>query len=159
MATIDASTVGDEELGSWLGAVEVLRLLLGTQLDVTEDMVEVNQDDPRLDQFTVYQYLSMLQGEIVDALVAQDQADRGCAPRFQRQDRVGGQAGQERPGGLVVEPGAGQSRGGLDRPEAEPGGATASQTFTSRSLPSPDEARREPSGLKATRRTPLGWPR
>jgi hypothetical protein len=70
MATIDASTVGDEELGSWLGAVEVLRLLLGTQLDVAEDMVEVSQDDPRLDQFTVYQYLSMLQGEIVDALAA-----------------------------------------------------------------------------------------
>lgn len=69
-ATVDASTVGDDELNAWLAAVEVLRLLLGTQLDLTEEMVEMSADDPRADQFTVYQYLSMLQGEIVDALSA-----------------------------------------------------------------------------------------
>jgi len=70
VSTIDATTVGDEELGVWLAAVEVLRLLLGTQLDVSEEPVEVDAADPRLDQFTVYQYLSMLQGEIVDTLAA-----------------------------------------------------------------------------------------
>ena len=46
----------------------MLRLLLGTQLDVSEDFTEVEPDDPRVDQFTVYQYLSMLQNEIVDTL-------------------------------------------------------------------------------------------
>jgi hypothetical protein len=46
----------------------VLRLLLGTQLDVSEDFTEIEPGDPREDQFTVYQYLSMLQNEIVDTL-------------------------------------------------------------------------------------------
>ena len=68
VSTIDAPTIDVDELHGWLGAVEVLRLLLGTQLDVSEDIVEIDPGDPRADQFTVYQYLSMLQGEIVDAL-------------------------------------------------------------------------------------------
>ena len=67
-ASVDDDTVDEDQLSVWLGAVEVLRLLLGTQLDVSEDHVTVLPDDPRAEQFTVYQYLSMLQGEIVDAL-------------------------------------------------------------------------------------------
>ncbi len=43
-------------------------MLLGTQLDVSEDFTEIDPGDPRVDQFTVYQYLSMLQNEIVDTL-------------------------------------------------------------------------------------------
>ena len=76
VSTIDAATIDADELAGWLGAVEVLRLLLGTQLDVSEDMAELDPldpldaEDPRTDQFTVYQYLSMLQNEIVDALSA-----------------------------------------------------------------------------------------
>jgi hypothetical protein len=68
VATVDQPTIDADELNGWLGAVEVLRLLLGTQLDVSEDFAEVEPDDPRVDQFTVYQYLSMLQNEIVDTL-------------------------------------------------------------------------------------------
>jgi len=68
VASVDDDTVDEDQLSVWLGAVEVLRLLLGTQLDVSEDHVTVLPDDPRAEQFTVYQYLSMLQGEIVDAL-------------------------------------------------------------------------------------------
>jgi len=70
LATVDAATIDTDELHGWLGAVEVLRLLLGTQLDVSEDMTEVDPADPRADQLTVYQYLSMLQNEIVDTLAA-----------------------------------------------------------------------------------------
>jgi hypothetical protein len=81
VSTIDDATIDADALAGWLGAVEVLRLLLGTQLDVSEDMAELDPDpvgsedlvdseDPRADQFTVYQYLSMLQNEIVDALSA-----------------------------------------------------------------------------------------
>jgi hypothetical protein len=70
VATIDAPTIDADELQAWLGAVEVLRLLLGTQLDVSEDFTEIDPADPRADQFTVYQYLSMLQNEIVDTLAA-----------------------------------------------------------------------------------------
>jgi hypothetical protein len=70
VATIDEVTIDADELNGWLGAVEVLRLLLGTQLDVGEDFTEIDPGDPRADQFTVYQYLSMLQNEIVDSLAA-----------------------------------------------------------------------------------------
>ena len=73
LATVDEPTIDADELAGWLGAVEVLRLLLGTQLDVSEDMADmdpIDPDDPRADQFTVYQYLSMLQNEIVEALSA-----------------------------------------------------------------------------------------
>jgi hypothetical protein len=70
VSTVDSATIDIEELHTWLGAIEVLRLLLGTQLDVSEDMAEVDPADPRADQLTVYQYLSMLQNEIVDTLAA-----------------------------------------------------------------------------------------
>ena len=70
VSTVDAPTIDIDDLHTWLGAVEVLRLLLGTQLDVSEDMAEIDPGDPRADQFTVYQYLSMLQNEIVDTLAA-----------------------------------------------------------------------------------------
>ncbi len=69
-STVDEATIDVDQLQGWLGAVEVLRLLLGTQLDVSEDMTEIDPGDPRVDQFTVYQYLSMLQNEIVDTLAA-----------------------------------------------------------------------------------------
>lgn len=67
-ATADSSSVDEEEILQWLDAIEVLRLVLGTQLDVTEDMEVVDESDPRAAQFAVYRYLSMLQGEIVDTL-------------------------------------------------------------------------------------------
>jgi hypothetical protein len=70
VATVDETTIDVEQLQGWLGGVEVLRLLLGTQLDVSEDMAMIDPDDPRIDQFTVYQYLSMLQDEIVNTLAA-----------------------------------------------------------------------------------------
>jgi hypothetical protein len=81
VATVDEVTIDMEQLQGWLGAVEVLRLLLGTQLDVSEDIIEIDPGDPRADQFTVYQYLSMLQNEIVDTLAAALPEDRtGWAP-------------------------------------------------------------------------------
>ena len=67
-ATVDSPSVDDDELLQWLDALEVLRLVLGTQLDVTEDMAELDPFDPQAQQFAVYQYLSILQGEIVETL-------------------------------------------------------------------------------------------
>ncbi len=67
-ATVDSPTVDEDELQQWLNALEILRLVLGTQLDVSEDMTEVSPFDPQAQQLAVYQYLSILQGEIVDAL-------------------------------------------------------------------------------------------
>jgi hypothetical protein len=67
-STVDAPSVDDDELHQWLGALEVLRLVLGTQLDVSEDMTDIDPTDPEAQQFAVYQYLSILQSEIVDTL-------------------------------------------------------------------------------------------
>jgi Domain of unknown function (DUF2017) len=65
---VDAETLTEGELEQWLSALEILRLVLGTKLDVTEDIAEVDPHDPRAPGLTLYGYLSMLQEEIVSAL-------------------------------------------------------------------------------------------
>ena len=68
--TIDAELLGEDQLTGWLGALNDLRLVLGTRLDVTEDMYEreMDPDDPRAPAFAVYSYLGWLQEQVVDAL-------------------------------------------------------------------------------------------
>jgi len=78
-ATSGAATLDEGEIHEWLDALEVLRLVLGAQLDVSEDRNTVDDTDPRSAQFTVYHYLSMLQEEIVDAL-ASALPEGGTAP-------------------------------------------------------------------------------
>jgi hypothetical protein len=79
--TVDGSSLDETQLHEWLDALEVLRLVLGTQLDVSEDTPRVDADDPRSAQFAVYGYLSMLQGEIIDALAdGLDPAGTGAEP-------------------------------------------------------------------------------
>jgi hypothetical protein len=71
-ATIDAGRLTREQLESWLGALNDLRLVLGTRLDVTEDMYEAEMpvDDPRARSFGLYQYLTWLQEMAVASLEA-----------------------------------------------------------------------------------------
>jgi hypothetical protein len=61
--TLDATDVDADELAAWLGVVNDLRLVLGTRLEVTEEMNEdgVPPDDPRAPGFDVYRYLTWLQ--------------------------------------------------------------------------------------------------
>jgi hypothetical protein len=68
--TADASEVDGVQLGQWLGAIEVLRLMLGTSLDVGEEVEDLPESDPRSSQVSVYRYLSWLQGEVIEALAA-----------------------------------------------------------------------------------------
>jgi hypothetical protein len=55
---------------AWLRAVNDVRLLLGTRLDVSEDPAQrkVSPDDPRAPGFALYDYLSLLTQELVEAL-------------------------------------------------------------------------------------------
>ena len=46
-STADASEIDSTQLGQWLGALEVLRLMLGTSLDVSED-VDGSSPNPTL---------------------------------------------------------------------------------------------------------------
>jgi hypothetical protein len=66
--TADETEIDVTQLGQWLGAIEVLRLMLGTSLDVGEEVDDLPESDPRSPQVAVYRYLSWLQGEVIDAL-------------------------------------------------------------------------------------------
>ena len=69
-STIDATSLDEEQLTAWMGAVNDLRLVLGTRLDVSEDPLEdqIDEDDPRAPAFALYGYLGHLQETIVAAL-------------------------------------------------------------------------------------------
>ncbi len=68
--TVDADRLTEEEASCWLRAVNDVRLLLGTRLNVGEDPDErrVSPDDPRAPGFALYDYLSLLTQELVEAL-------------------------------------------------------------------------------------------
>ena len=68
--TIDAEHLDEDQLLAWMRALNHVRLVLGTRLDVTEDGDErpMSPRDPRAPAFAVYDYLTYLQGEIIDAL-------------------------------------------------------------------------------------------
>jgi uncharacterized protein DUF2017 len=68
--TAHATSLDEGELGAWLGALESLRLALGTQLDVTEEGRPLDLDDPDAPRLALYQWLSWLQDEVVSALSA-----------------------------------------------------------------------------------------
>ena len=68
-ATAEADEVTEEELSGWLTALNDVRLVLGTRLDVSEDDdSELEEDDPDAPALAVYGYLGYLLGEVVDAL-------------------------------------------------------------------------------------------
>lgn len=62
------------EAAAWLGALNDLRLVLGTRLEITADDQEPGQDfgpsDPRTAYIPVYYYLGYLQETLVEALSA-----------------------------------------------------------------------------------------
>ncbi len=66
----DAERLDEEQLLAWMRAVNEVRLVLGTRLDVTEEGHErpTEPGDPRAAAFAVYDYLTWLQGTIVEAL-------------------------------------------------------------------------------------------
>jgi hypothetical protein len=70
--TADAEHLTAEQLEGWLGALESLRLFLGSQLDITEEVYarDVDPDDPAAPALALYGYLSWLQEEVVAALSA-----------------------------------------------------------------------------------------
>ena len=71
--TATADTLSADDMSMWMTAINDLRLVLGTQLDVSEGMEldELEENDPRLPQFAVYGWLSMLLEQIIQALMGQ----------------------------------------------------------------------------------------
>ena len=68
--TVDADRLTEEQAVAWLSALNDLRLVLGTRLDVTEDMYreDIDERDPRFPSLAMYSYLGFLEEQLVDAL-------------------------------------------------------------------------------------------
>jgi hypothetical protein len=68
--TTDRERLSPEEAEAWLRALNDLRLVLGTRLDVQEDTFaeELRPDDPRAPALALYGYLSWIQERLVEAL-------------------------------------------------------------------------------------------
>ena len=63
-----AEVLTEDDLLAWMGSMNAIRLVLGTQLDVTEDMIAIDPDDPRAPVFGVYGWLGMLVERGIEAL-------------------------------------------------------------------------------------------
>lgn len=65
-----STRIDTEELHAWMTALNQLRLVLGTQLDVTEDLNpnDIESDHPNAHAYALYSYLSWLQEQAVAAL-------------------------------------------------------------------------------------------
>ena len=73
--TLDADRLSEEELVAWLSAINDLRLVIGVRLDVTEettaaDFSSLADDDPRVQSYALYSYLTFLEEHVVGALAA-----------------------------------------------------------------------------------------
>jgi Domain of unknown function (DUF2017) len=68
-ATLARETLSADEAEAWLRVLNDLRLVLGTRLEVTEEMdFDLDPNDPEAAELAVYAYLSWLQEQLVEAL-------------------------------------------------------------------------------------------
>lgn len=70
--TIEGGELSGDQLSAWMRAVNDLRLVLGTRLDVSEDddLSDLDPDDPDAPLWGIYHYLGMLLSLVIDALSA-----------------------------------------------------------------------------------------
>ncbi len=68
--TAGADRLDEDQLLAWMRALNEVRLVLGARLEITEEGGErpVDRRDPRAPAFAMYDYLTYLQGEIIEAL-------------------------------------------------------------------------------------------
>lgn len=68
-STARRTRLDDDEVQAWMQAVNALRLVLGTRLDVSEDEVpELAPNHPDAPAYALYDFLSFLLDRMVDAL-------------------------------------------------------------------------------------------
>jgi Domain of unknown function (DUF2017) len=68
--TLRADVIDEAQLTQWMQAINALRLVIGTRLDVSEDLPRVDPDDPEFGLYVLYENLGWLLGFIVVALSA-----------------------------------------------------------------------------------------
>jgi hypothetical protein len=82
-ATIDSGRLSEEQVVAWLGALNDLRLVLGTRLDITEETYdeEIPDDHPQALLYSLYFYLGWLEEQVVEELASGvDPAGTGGQP-------------------------------------------------------------------------------
>jgi hypothetical protein len=68
-STIEAEALTTEQVTAWMTTVNAIRLILGTALDVSEDLdLELDESDPRYPVHQLFVVLGVLLHDIVDAL-------------------------------------------------------------------------------------------
>ena len=75
-ATAEADILTEPELNAWMSAVGSIRLVLGTRLDVSEDMTPPEASDPTAPEYALYELLGQLQYLMVEVL-SSDLPDEG----------------------------------------------------------------------------------
>lgn len=69
LSSLDATRLSEDDLLAWMGAINDLRLVLGTRLDVSEETeLDVDADDPDAPAYALYGYLGFLLELCVDAI-------------------------------------------------------------------------------------------
>jgi Domain of unknown function (DUF2017) len=68
-STVDQRSLSPDEADAWLRALNDARLVLGTELDVREDLEwdAIGPEDPRALEHAVYGYLTWIQEQLVEA--------------------------------------------------------------------------------------------
>ncbi len=68
--TLDRDELNEDDLLAWLGSLNSIRLVVGTRLGVTEESTETDfsDDEERSEMFSLYGYLTWLEGWIIEAL-------------------------------------------------------------------------------------------
>jgi uncharacterized protein DUF2017 len=71
--TAEAERLTGEQAQAWLTALNDLRLVLGTRLEVRDGTLleDLAEDDPRAPELALYAYLSWLQEQLVEALAGE----------------------------------------------------------------------------------------
>lgn len=69
-ATVNDEQITTEVADAWLSTINQIRLVLGTQLDVSEDDHDIDEDDPNAHSMVVYHVLSHILGELTDARIS-----------------------------------------------------------------------------------------
>ncbi|MDA8196362.1 MAG: DUF2017 family protein [Actinomycetota bacterium] len=70
-STLRQKHLNHNDLATWVGAINDIRLVLGSALEVFEGMEDPDESDPQFQDYMIYNYLSWLQGSILDFLSEQ----------------------------------------------------------------------------------------
>jgi hypothetical protein len=68
--SVDAERLDEDQAMAWMRGLNSVRLVLGTRLGITEEGDERpdDEEDPRIGAFALYDFLTALQGELIEAL-------------------------------------------------------------------------------------------